>query len=123
MHSVELSSDLNEHPEAAKWRMTPQFEIRKLPQGIVYAALNTFGSDEAAKQFDSHSDEVLNSKGLILDIRNNDGGNAENGYAVIAHLIDKATSETSKWRTRDYKPDLRAWGKAEEWYEAKIPFY
>ncbi|MGA2607069.1 MAG: S41 family peptidase [Terriglobia bacterium] len=119
MHTVELSCDLSKHPEAAKWREKPPVEFRKLPPGITYVALNTFGSDEVAKEFDSHFDEVLNSKGLILDVRDNGGGSSENCYAIIARLIDKATSQTSKWRTRDYKPALRAWGKPEEWYEGE----
>ena len=83
-----------------------------MPNSIACVALNTFGSEEVTKEFDSHFGEVFNSKGVILDVR-------ENGYAIIARLIDKATSQTSKWRTRDYKPALRAWGKPEEWYEGE----
>jgi carboxyl-terminal processing protease len=119
MHTVELLCDLSKHPEAARWREKPPVEFRTLADGITYVALNTFGSDEVAKEFDSHFNEVLNSKGLVLDVRDNSGGSSENGYAIVARLIDKATSQTSKWRTRDYKPAPRAWGKPEEWYEGE----
>jgi C-terminal processing protease CtpA/Prc len=118
--TVELVRELwSKHPEAAKWQEKPSLEFRKLAEGIAYVALNTFGSDEVAKEFDSHFDEVLDSKGLILDVRENSGGSSENGYAIIARLIDKTVSQTSKWRTRDYKPAFRAWGKPEEWYEGE----
>jgi C-terminal processing protease CtpA/Prc len=115
--TVELVRDLYKHE--AKWRMKPPIEFRSLPNAITYVALNTFGTDEVAKQFDAHFGEILNSKGLILDVRENNGGNAENGFAIIARLIDKATSQTSKWRTRDYKPAFRAWGNPEEWFEGE----
>lgn len=117
--TVELLCDLSKHPEAARWQQKPPVEFRRLADGITYVALNTFGSDEVAKEFDAHFDEVLSSKGLILDVRENGGGSSENGYAIIARLIDKATSQTSKWRTRDYKPAEHAWGKPEDWYEGQ----
>jgi hypothetical protein len=40
-----------------------------LKNAIAYVALNIFGSGEMAKKFDAHFDEVLYSKGLILDPR------------------------------------------------------
>jgi carboxyl-terminal processing protease len=117
--TVELTCDLDEHADLAQWREKPVFEFRMLPGGIAYMFLGNFGSDEVSKEFDAHFDQVLNSKGLILDVRDNGGGSSENGYAIIARLIDKATTQTSKWRTRDYKPAFRAWGKPDEWYEGE----
>lgn len=115
--NVELTCDLSEHPPAKKWWQRPPVEFRQLANGVTYVALNTFGNDEVLKEFDSHFSDILNSKGLILDVRENGGGSTGIGFAIIARLIDKATSQTSKWRTRDYRPTFRAWGKPEEWYE------
>jgi C-terminal processing protease CtpA/Prc len=119
IRSVQLVCDLNTHAESAKWRQKPPLEFRSLADGIAYVALNTFDSDEVVKEFDAHFGDVSNAKGLILDVRENSGGSSDNGYAIIARLIDKATDQTSKWRTRDYKPAVRAWGKPEEWFEGQ----
>jgi C-terminal processing protease CtpA/Prc len=117
--TVELTCDLGEHADLARWREKPMFEFRMLPDGIAYIFLGNFGSDDVTKEFDLHFDQVLKSKGLILDVRQNDGGSSEIGYAIVARLIGNTTNQTSRWRTRDYKPAFRAWGKADEWYEGE----
>ncbi len=54
---------------------------------------------------------IAASDGLILDVRNNGGGNSSVGYRVLATLID-APVATSRWRTRLYRPVYRAWGQS-----------
>jgi C-terminal processing protease CtpA/Prc len=113
--TVELSCDLSDHRGAAKWLRRPPVEFRPLANGIAYVALNNFGNDEVPKQFDAHFDDILNSKGLILDVRENGGGSDYNGYAIIARLIDKPITQALKSLSRVYKPYYRSTGKPEEW--------
>ena len=118
MYTVDLVCDLSKHRDAAPWTKPPSgFEYQQLPGKIAYVAINTFGSEKIVKEFDDTFDKILDSQGLIMDVRNNGGGSTGNGYAMIARLIDEPCEQTSKWRTRDYNPTFRAWGRSEEWYE------
>jgi len=93
-------------------------ECRDLADGIVYVALNSFGSDRVAKEFDGIFDRIRRAKGLVLDVRQNGGGSSSNGYAIIGRLINEPLTG-SVWKTRQYMPAYRAWGKKEEWYKGE----
>ncbi len=90
-------------------------ELRMLPGNVAYVALNSFGDDTAADQFEARFDEIAKADALILDVRENGGGNSGVGYRVLACLVDKPF-KTSRWRTREYRPSFRAWGRAEGAY-------
>ena len=113
--TFDLKRDLAKHQDAFQSR--PLIEFRDLPGGIVYVALNSFGNAKLPARFDQYFGRILDSKGLIIDVRHNQGGSFSNGYAVIARLIADPTTQTSAERTHVYKPAERARGKAEEWYE------
>ncbi|MCC6073135.1 S41 family peptidase [Massilia sp. GCM10020059] len=86
------------------------FEFRMLPGDVAYVALNTFNSDETADKFIAAFDKIAQSKALVIDLRDNGGGNSNVGFRVLATLTDKQF-ETGKWETRNYLPTYRAWGK------------
>jgi C-terminal processing protease CtpA/Prc len=86
----------------------PPFELRMLPGNVAYVALNGFGDDQAADGFIAAFDQIAKSSALVIDLRNNGGGNSSVGYRVLATLTDKPFA-TSKWATRDYRPTYRAW--------------
>ncbi|MFC0253829.1 S41 family peptidase [Massilia consociata] len=100
----------------------PPFELRKLPGNVTYVALNGFGDSKAADAFLAAFDQIASSAALIIDVRNNGGGNSHEGYRVLATLTD-APFATSTWSTRQYLPSYRAWkrpmpdfeGKPENW--------
>ena len=98
--------------ERSKLIATPPMELRMLPGNVAYVALNEFGDNATAEQFEARFDEIASAGALILDVRDNGGGNSDVGYRVLACLTDKPF-RTSRWRTRDYRPTLRAWGRAE----------
>jgi len=87
---------------------TTAFELKMLPGNIAYVALNGFGDDAAAKAFLAAFDRIAAASALIIDVRNNGGGNSDVGYRVLATLADKPF-QTSRWETRDYRPAYRAW--------------
>lgn len=93
--------------KAAAARRQP-FELRKLPGKVTYVALNGFGDSQAADAFLAAFDQIASSAALIIDLRNNGGGNSSEGYRVLATLTDKPFA-TSKWSTRQYLPTYRAW--------------
>jgi carboxyl-terminal processing protease len=107
--------------KAFAWRK-PSFEYRELPGNVAYVALNGFGSENVVKSFDRNFDRIRQASGIIIDVRENGGGSSNYGYDIIARLIGPDTVlKTSAWRTRDYKPTLRAWGNPETWHEGTHP--
>jgi hypothetical protein len=59
-------------------------------------------------------EEIGRHRGLLIDVRNNGGGSSIEGYSVISRLIDRPI-RGSKWKTRQYVPTFRAWGRKETW--------
>lgn len=108
-----LRVDRRRHPWFAGKR--PLTEIRDVAEGIVYVALNSFESEQVVQQFDGMIDRIRPAKGLILDVRENGGGSSSHGYAIIGRLIREPLTG-SVWKTRQYMPADRAWGKAEKWF-------
>jgi C-terminal processing protease CtpA/Prc len=86
-----------------------------LPGNIGYVALNAFENETVVNQFEAAWETIGKTDALILDIRDNGGGSSGYGYQILAHLTDKPF-KTSQWRTRNYRPAFRAWGKLEGWH-------
>jgi C-terminal processing protease CtpA/Prc len=55
-------------------------ELRMLPGNVAYVALNGFGDNAAAEQFEARFDEIAGADALVLDVRENGGGNSDVGY-------------------------------------------
>jgi C-terminal processing protease CtpA/Prc len=86
----------------------PPFEMRMLPGNVAYVALNGFGDQRAADGYIAAFDQIAQSSALIIDMRNNGGGNSDVGYRVLATLTG-TPFETGRSFTRDYRPAYRAW--------------
>ena len=91
----------------------PAFELDRLPGNVVHVRLTTFSSPEAADAFEARFAEIESADALILDVRNNGGGNGAVGFRVLCALTDSASIPTAGWRTRLYRPAYRAWGVGE----------
>lgn len=90
----------------------PAFELKMLPGNVAHVALNTFDNTQAAEQFEANFAAIAKSAALIIDVRENGGGNSNVGYRVLQTLTQRPF-KTSRWETRDYRPALRAWGRLE----------
>jgi C-terminal processing protease CtpA/Prc len=86
----------------------PPFEFRMLPGNVAYVALNGFGDQRAADGYLAAFDQIAKSSALVIDMRNNGGGDSDVGYRVLATLVDHPF-ETGRSETRDYRPAWRAW--------------
>ena len=98
--------------QALGWSRDP-FVLEMLPGNIAHVQLNTFESSEAADQFEARFDEIAQADGLILDVRNNGGGNGGVGFRILCALTEAESIATAGWRTRLYRPAYRAWGQDE----------
>lgn len=90
--------------------VTPIFEHRKLESGIDYMALNTFNTDSIVIRFKEILPQLQNSKGIIIDIRRNGGGNGGHASEILKHFTEQKTFLGSSWRTRELRSSYKAWG-------------
>lgn len=95
----------------------PSMEFRRLPGNLAYLAINTFGDPAIEQPLLAAWPDVLASDGLIIDVRQNDGGSGLIAYAVLGYLSPEAIP-LPQWKSRQYVPTLRAWGTAGSWYVA-----
>lgn len=97
---------------------TFNFSLRKDRVGVL--EINNFMDEQFKEKFDSIYPRLLKSEALVIDIRNNGGGNNDNAFYVLKHFSQKPFKE-SAWRTRKYMPAFISWGKPEEWYNEEAP--
>ncbi|WP_229414228.1 S41 family peptidase [Zemynaea arenosa] len=95
------------------------FELRMLPGNVAYVALNGFGNQAAADGYIAAWPQIAKASALIIDVRDNGGGNSDVGYRVLATLADKPLT-LSQWSTREYKPTYRAWGRQNVDYKGPV---
>jgi C-terminal processing protease CtpA/Prc len=88
----------------------PAFEFRVLRGNIGYVVLNSFEDNSVVTQFMSAFDQIAKTRALILDLRENGGGNSGVGMSILATLLEKPVA-VETFQTRDYKPIFRAWGR------------
>jgi carboxyl-terminal processing protease len=105
-------------PPAERRKLTvsnpvPPFELKMLPGNIAYVALNSFNDDRAAQMFEENFDDIAKSDALIIDVRDNGGGNSTVGWKILSFLTDKP-SKIWTWYTRQYRPAFRAWERNQE---------
>lgn len=91
------------------------YECRDLGDGIVYVNLDSFGDDTVVRKFREHLPTICKAHGLIVDVRQNGGGNSSNGDAITAHLIEKGILGTN-WKTPMHIAAHEAWGRPKQWY-------
>lgn len=89
-----------------------QFEFRPLPGNVAYVALNSFEGDTAAKEWDRNWPEIQKAKSLILDLRENGGGDDSIGFHILSTLLSKDSPGELSRSTR-WIATYRAWGRAE----------
>lgn len=85
-------------------------DYKWLENDIFYLALNSFGNDKVVNEFKVLLKEISKSKGLIIDLRRNGGGEADLGYSILSYLIDKPHT-TYSWKTREHIAKYKAQGK------------
>ena len=97
------------------------FEYKELGDGISYVAINTFGTSEVVDKFKKHMDNIRGSKGLIIDVRENGGGNSGNGNRIVSLLIDKRIQD-SPWKTPQHIAAFEAWGRPKSWHVGEVEY-
>ncbi|MGV3618894.1 MAG: S41 family peptidase [Fimbriimonas sp.] len=83
---------------------------KDLGNGIYYVALPTFQDEAVATEFEALVPTLAKAKGLILDLRNNGGGNDAYALRVVRHFT-REPFQGFAWRTREVRSAYRAWGQ------------
>ncbi len=101
------------------WYMDePLLESRTLPDGIVYVKIANFDSEELKGEFEKLINELdlAATKGMIIDLRFNPGGDSTNADDVTRFLIDRPVQA---WVSKipHYVAADRAWGNEPVWTE------
>lgn len=81
---------------------------RKINNSTGLFTINTFNDAALIPYMDSIFQKTPHPENLIIDLRNNGGGNSNNGFELIAYLTDQPFM-TGKNILRHYRPTMRAW--------------
>jgi len=86
-----------------------------LNNNIGLLTVNDFMNDSFTQLFDSLYPKILQSKALIIDLRDNGGGRSNNADYILTHLSSQSI-KTSSWISRMYIPAHASWNYPQEWY-------
>ncbi|HAY71735.1 MAG TPA: hypothetical protein DCX89_07565 [Saprospirales bacterium] len=100
----DTSSWINEYPEWSR------LEFKALENKIAYLKINTFNTSKVVDDFVELKDTIGQFKKLIIDLRENGGGNSLHGYEILKYFAAKPFV-TSKWKTREHKAVFKAWAE------------
>ena len=100
--------DLQKGEKTIEWKV--------LPKNIGVLTIKSFNNSNVTVEFDSLYPHILTTDALIIDIRNNGGGNS--GYAeYILRHFSKEKIKTDSWRSPQYILAWASWGMKQPWYE------
>lgn len=92
------------------------FDLKK--GNIGYLHIDNFMGSDIQEEFDRLYPQILKTSALIIDIRNNPGGNSGNADYILRHLSSDPI-QTDSWRSPMYIPAYASWGMKQPWHEAK----
>lgn len=96
----------------------PPLEVTPLAEGVLRIGLHTFDTEEVVRLWRERWPQIAAASALILDLRDNGGGNSGNAYAILASLVDRPFA-TSAWRTRVQRASYRVWGAGDTWLRSE----
>jgi carboxyl-terminal processing protease len=107
-----LGYSLSKRADWVNFKRVPfkRFEYKMLENSIAYINIKTFDDDSIVHDFKKILPELYKAKSIIIDIRENGGGNSSIGGEVLKYFTDKKMIYGSKWRTREHRASYKAWG-------------
>ena len=104
-----------------KWQSYPQkpdLAFKVLDGNIGYLQISSFNNSDIREQFDNIFTEILKTKALIIDLRDNGGGNSGNGDYILSHLSNDSIRK-GEWDTPQYRPAFASWGMKVDNYKGE----
>jgi len=94
---------------AATGSSMENFEFKSISPKVAYVALRTFGDSSVVTEFKKALPEIRKHQTLIVDIRNNSGGNDDYALQIAEYLTDQPFLVGSMWKTRIHNAAKKAW--------------
>ncbi len=89
---------------AERWPLAPApIQVAWLPDSTVVVRLPTFADADVVSRFDRMFRSWAGVRDLILDLRENDAGDSETGYEILARLTERPVV-TVRRRTPQHQP-------------------
>lgn len=98
---------------------TLSFDFKK--GNIGYLCIKDFMASNIKQVFDNLYPQILKTAALIIDIRNNHGGNSGNADYILRHLSSDSI-KTDSWRSPMYIPAYASWSMKQPWYESESEY-
>lgn len=86
-------------------------EFKWIEGHLAYVALNSFEDPAIDSLFEAHLPELYQAEGLIIDLRNNGGGNGAYGLEILKYLIPGRQVTGAKSQSRNHIATYKAWGE------------
>jgi C-terminal processing protease CtpA/Prc len=112
----------NYYPDSLKESPTgnpPLLEYNRLPHGLAYIKItNSLGDNNTIRAFDEVLDGLLDTKGLVLDLRETpSGGNTTVARAIMGRFIEK----TMPYQKHSLPAEEKQYGVKRSWVEYVSP--
>lgn len=92
------------------------FDFKVLENNIGILTIKSFLTERFKKEeFDKIYEDILKTDALIIDVRDNGGGNSDYADYVIRHFDDKPI-RMGRWSSRMHIAAHASWNYPQEWY-------
>ena len=91
------------------------FHFKVLPSNVGFLRITTFNDNGMNKKFDAIYDEIKSTDALIIDLRNNGGGNSSYADYILRHFTE-VPFKSNQWSSPMYIPAHASWNYPKEWY-------
>jgi len=88
----------------------PKFKHSVLPEKISLIQINTFADPAVVDSFKQVLPQLKQAKALIIDLRNNGGGNSDYALEIAKFITDQPYLVGPSWKTRIHHAANKAWG-------------
>ena len=96
------------------WENIGLLDFKWLDNKIAYLGLNSFEDPKIDTLFIEKLPELYKAKAIIIDLRNNGGGNSNIGRDILQYLTKDSFLLGSKNKSRLHIPSHKAWGRFTE---------
>jgi carboxyl-terminal processing protease len=87
----------------------PNFDYKSLSANTAYIDLRTFEDSSVVADFKRALPDIRKHKAIIIDVRNNGGGNDDYAIQIAEYLTDQPFIVGSMWKTRLNNGAKKAW--------------
>ena len=95
----------------------PAVHFKWLDNDIVYLKIVTFSNEKLLSQFTEQLPSLYKAKGIIIDIRDNTGGNDEYAAAVAEYFLNTDSIRGIKTLSRQHLGAYKAWARNYKEYQ------